>query len=124
MKKKSRKELQEEVDSFKIKLIELENLVKEITARLKQNDENKDVIETKIDSIETKTRENDIKIKYNANVIDDKHQQVYSTKKCYICDETFVKNNELETHLRNHTEANKFKCNLLFGKLFFLKWRI
>ena len=28
MKKKSRKELQEEVDSFKIKLIELENLVK------------------------------------------------------------------------------------------------
>ena len=103
MKKKSRKELQEEVDSFKIKLIELENLVKEITARLKQNDENKDVIETKIDSIETKTRENDIKIKYNANVIDDKHQKVYWTKQCYICDEKFVKNNELKTHLRNQT---------------------
>ena len=69
------------------------------------------------------TKEDDVRIKYGANLVNDQHQNVYRTKKCYLFDETFVKNNELETHLRIHIEAKKFNCNLC-GKVFLLKWRM
>ena len=63
------------------------------------------------------TKEDDVRIKYGANLVNDQHQNVYRTKKCYLCDETFVKNNELETHLRILIEA-KSVIVIFVGKYF------
>ena len=46
-----------------------------------------------------------------------------SKKECTICDKVFLKNNELEEHLKTHKDIETFPCDLC-GKQFFLKWRL
>ena len=46
-----------------------------------------------------------------------------SKKECKICDKGFLKNNELEEHLKTHKDIETFPCDLC-GKQFFLKWRL
>ena len=42
---------------------------------------------------------------------------------CKLCDKTFKKNHELETHVEEHHVEKNYKCNLC-NKDFYLKWRL
>ena len=42
---------------------------------------------------------------------------------CKLCDKSFIKNHELETHVEEHHVEKNYKCNLC-NKDFYLKWRL
>ena len=149
-KKKSNKELNEELDELTKKFKIMENLMKEL---VKGNTNNLIIEEilANIDTLSKKVDGYDVRIqsleeRENFQVVEDvlncdvcdsvfqskgqlkKHKKKehiirISDKKCSHCDATFVENCELELHLKTHTGAESFECEQC-EKSFATKWRL
>ena len=111
--------LQNQRDEVQTKLEKVENSIKAIDEILKnalsENAEFKRK-ECNLSNI-TKSKSFDMK-KY----VETKHEK-HTTKECNVCYQTFVRNHELEAHLKTHTEVQTFPCDIC-GKRFVLKWRL
>ena len=149
LKKKTNKELNEDVEALTDKVKVLENLVKDLTVKINLKDsfcanKNDKIIEEKIEKIEFRLNEVikiDEKITKDKSIQCDKceysclkrneikqhqkekHIKVSDVKKCNKCDKTFKENHELENHLKTEHEIENFKCDKC-DKTFVLKWRL
>ena len=145
-KKKTNKELNEDMEALAKKVTELENMMINLTSKLNETNENqeniKDIHEkvSKHDSILNdlqKTSSNSQKDKlFKCTECDSqfkskslmkqhfkKEHWVPTVKLWDNCDEIFVENWELEVHLKSHSDAEIYSCNKC-DKTFVLKWRL
>ena len=54
---------------------------------------------------------------------DNVREDPVKSKKCDLCEKTFMKNCELEMHLKEHLLVKEFECDVC-RKGFYLKWRL
>ena len=115
-------ELHKEFKSLKETVTILEN-------RLQESEKKVQCLEEKIECTEGAVQDVKECFKCNdkfTNISElNKHVQIRHPRTfgCNRCDKKFVKRFELETHLKDHTNAETFKCDQC-GKSFLLKWRL
>ena len=148
VKKKTNKELNEELEALTKKVNILEKLLQDIAVKLKKTNENQEII----DEIHLKVSTHDLQLDEIHNTIKNtnsskekikncsecdltfksksllrKHTKMEHwtpvVKICEHCDELFVENWELEIHLKTHIEAETYSCDEC-DKSSVLKWRL
>ena len=145
-KKKTNKELNEELEKLSGKYEVLKTMLDAITTKvnsLDSGEENIRILEIKIDKIDAKVQEMTVNncesgIERENSLTDSevcekstqstknlkKHHIGSSGVKCKVCGNSFAKNSDLELNIKNiHKEAEIYDCDKC-DKKFLLKWRL
>ena len=124
-------QINEEVDSLKKKVNNLESITEDLPLKI-----NKTLLESK--TSEEQNVKDDISPDYvlkcdqcdyicpnkdEMKELENQRHEKICHKRCTICGKSFHQNHELETHLKSHSESERFNCAKC-GKEFVLKWRL
>jgi len=148
-KRRSNKELNEELDAMALKYKALEILVEQLVSKSKEKDAVQERLEERMNDLIAKVKEQDTelnKIDVTKNISEEsfrcckcdaefktkgklkKHYRISHSfveikdKHCKYCDKRFQENYELEVHMKSHSEAETYRCDQC-DKTFVLKWR-